>query len=159
MDVLWSIIGVIGILVGVIGIFAPILPGIPVAWAGVFIYAIGTGWEKMGIWTVVGLGIAMAVILALDLLAPALGAKKYKASKWGMLGAVIGGIVGVIVLNVWGIVLGPILGAFIAEFIVQRDSGIAMKSALGAFIGFMAGVLVKLVYMVVLTGFFIASWF
>ena len=40
-------------LVGLVGVFAPILPGIPVAWLGFFIYAIGTGFERISVVTVI----------------------------------------------------------------------------------------------------------
>ena len=159
MDVIYAVIGSILILVGLVGIFAPILPGIPIAWLGFFIYAIGTGFERISILTVVIFFVLMALILLLDLLAPALGAKKYKASKFGMLGAFLGSIIGLIAFGFLGIILGPIIGAFIFELIAKRKPDIAFKAALGTFVGFIVGALVKLVYILIMAGFFIASWF
>lgn len=159
MDVLFGVIGVIGIMAGLAGIFLPFLPGIPLAWLGVFIYAIGTGFERLSVAVIVGLGIGMAVISIMDFLAPVIGAKRYRASTWGMLGAAVGGLIGIIFLNIWGIVIGPMAGAFIAELLAGKRGEEAWRSALGAFVGFIAGTLVKLVYVIVLVGFFIASWF
>jgi len=159
MDVIFAVIGSILILVGLVGIYAPILPGIPIAWLGFFIYAIGTGFERISILTVVIFFVVMVLILLLDLMAPALGAKKYKASKLGMLGAFIGSIIGLIFFGFVGIILGPVIGAFIFELIAKRKADIAFKAALGTFVGFIVGVLVKLVYILVMAGFFVASWF
>ena len=159
MDFVFAVIGSILILVGLVGVFAPMLPGIPIAWLGFFIYAIGSGFERISILTVVIFFIVMALILLLDLLAPALGAKKYEASKFGMLGALIGSIIGLIFFGFVGIILGPIIGAFIFELIAKRKPDIAFKSALGTFVGFIVGALVKLVYILILGGFFIRSWF
>ena len=70
--------------VGFAGVFLPILPGVPLAWLGLFIFAIGTGFEKVSVLAVVIFFILMLFTLALDFLAPMLGAGKYKASKFGI---------------------------------------------------------------------------
>ncbi|GAG62169.1 unnamed protein product [marine sediment metagenome] len=38
--------------VGLLGVVLPVLPGIPLAWLGLFIYALGTGFERISIATV-----------------------------------------------------------------------------------------------------------
>jgi uncharacterized protein YqgC (DUF456 family) len=101
----------------------------------------------------------MLLIMLVDFLAPMLGAKKYRASKYGILGAFLGLIVGIIVFGFWGIVLGPIIGAFVFELIAIRRPKRAFKAAVGAFIGFVAGNLIKAVYVLIVAGLFIASLF
>jgi uncharacterized protein YqgC (DUF456 family) len=157
--VIFSVIAGILVLAGLAGVFVPLLPGIPLAWAGLFIYAIGTGFERISVVTVVVFSVVMVLILVLDFLAPMLGAKKYRATKWGMLGAFLGSIAGIITLGPAGIILGPILGAFLFELLASKPPSGAFKSALGAALGFIAGALVKLVYLLILAGFIIASWF
>jgi uncharacterized protein YqgC (DUF456 family) len=65
---------------GLLGVVLPILPGIPLAWLGLFIYAIGTGFERISVATVVIFAVLTVLALLLDFLAPMLGARKYRAS-------------------------------------------------------------------------------
>ena len=145
--------------VGLLGVVLPILPGIPLAWLGLFIYAIGTGFERISVLTVVIFAIITVFALVLDLLAPMLGAKKYQASKFGIIGASIGLIVGIIVFGFWGTILGPFLGALSFELIASRKPKRALGAALGTLIGFIAGSLFKIIIILIMAGFFIASLF
>jgi len=145
--------------VGLIGVFAPILPGIPLAWLGLFVCAIGTGFERISIPTVIVFFVLMVLVTAIDFLAPMLGAKKFQASKYGILGAFLGLIVGIIAFGFWGIILGPFIGAFSAELMARRQLKGAFKSATGTFVGFIAGTLIKVIFILIMSGFFIASWF
>ena len=145
--------------VGLAGVVLPILPGLPLSWLGLFIYALGTGFERISIATVVVFFILMILSLVLDFAAPMLGAKKYKASIYGILGALVGLIVGIIVLGFWGIIIGPFIGALLGELVVKRRPKQALGSALGTFLGFVAGTLFKIIVILVMAGFFIASLF
>lgn len=157
--VVFAIICIILMLIGLLGIILPFLPGIPVAWLGLFIYAIGTGWERISVTVIIVFAVLTALSLLFDLIAPILGAKKYKASKWGILGTSIGLIAGVLIFNVWGIILGPLLGALIGELIAGKPTDQAFKSALGALVGFIFGSLIKIILILVMAGFFIVSLF
>ena len=145
--------------VGLLGVVLPILPGIPLAWLGLFIYAIGTGFERISIATVIVFSILTILALLLDFLAPMLGAKKYRASKLGVFGAFLGFTVGIFVLGFWGIILGPFIGALLGELIAGRRPRQALGSAFGTFLGFVAGTLFKIIVILVMAGFFIASLF
>jgi len=50
-----------------------------------------------------------------------------------------------------GIILGPFVGAFIGELLAGKNHRIAIRAALGSFIGFIFGTISKLV----VSGFFI----
>lgn len=145
--------------VGLLGVVLPVLPGIPLAWLGLFIYALGTGFERISIATVVVFFILMILTLILDFAAPMLGARKYQASKYGVFGAFLGFTVGIFVFGFWGIILGPFVGAFLGELIARRKPKRALVSALGAFLGFITGILFKIIVILVMIGFFIASLF
>jgi uncharacterized protein YqgC (DUF456 family) len=157
--VIYAVICALLMLVGLVGVFAPILPGIPIAWVGLFIYAIGTGFERISVVTIIVFAALTALILILDALAQVLGSKKFQASKFGVLGAFIGLIIGVIFLGFWGIILGPFLGAFLFEFLAKRKAKGALKAAFGTFVGYMVGALVKVIFIFIMAGFFIASLF
>jgi uncharacterized protein YqgC (DUF456 family) len=144
---------------GLIGIFIPLLPDVPLAWLGLFIYAIGTGFDRISILTTVIFFILMLIALSIDFIAPMLGAGKYKASKYGIIGTFLGFTVGVILFNFWGIIFGPFVGALLGELIAKRPPGQAFKSALGALLGFIAGALFKVICILTMLGFFIVSLF
>ena len=137
----------------------PVLPGIPLAWLGLFIYAFATGFEKISVTLIIIFFVLMILTLVLDFLAPLLGAKKYRASKLGVVGAFLGTILGIFVLGFWGIIFGPLTGAFLGELIVSRRPKHAFGTAIGAFVGLLAGSLIKLILILIMAGFFIASFF
>lgn len=160
---MWTTISIILcallMLAGLVGAFVPVLPGVPLAWAGLLIYAWVTGFERISILVVVIFFIVMVITVALDLLAPMLGAKKYRASKFGIIGAFLGFVVGIIFLGPPGIIIGPLAGAFLGELIAVRKPKQALGSALGTLVGFLVGALFKVIVILVMAGFFIASFF
>jgi uncharacterized protein YqgC (DUF456 family) len=157
--VIFAIICAVLIIVGLLGVILPFLPGIPVAWLGLFIYAIGTDWERISVTTVIVFAALTVFALLLDYIAPLLGAKKYKAGKWGIIGASIGLLLGIIIFQMWGIILGPLLGALIGELVAGKPADQAFKSAFGTLVGFLFGSLMKVVLILVMAGFFIVSLF
>ena len=154
-----AIISTIFILVGLVGIILPLLPGVPIAWLGLFIFAIGTGFERISIATTVVFLVIMLLTFAVDYLAPILGARRYKASKWGILGASVGTLIGIFTLGFWGIILGPFLGAILGELISGKEGAQALKIAIGTLIGTILGNLLKIIVVLVMLGFLIVSWF
>lgn len=157
--ILFAIIGSLLILTGLVGTILPVLPGLPIAWLGFFIYAIGTHFERISITALIVFSAITALIMLLDFVAPLLGAKKYRASKYGILGAFLGTILGIIVFGFWGIILGPFLGAFLLELVSNRRPQEAFKSAFGTFVGFVIGSLIKIILILTMGGFFVASLF
>jgi uncharacterized protein YqgC (DUF456 family) len=82
--VIFAIICAVLIIIGLLGVILPFVPGIPVAWLGLFIYAIGTDWERISITTIIVFAALTVFALLLDYIAPLLGAKKYKAASGGL---------------------------------------------------------------------------
>jgi len=160
---MWNVLGIIAcfilMIIGLAGVVLPVLPGVPLAWLGLLVYGLGNGFEDISILTIVIFFILMLLTLAIDFIAPMLGAKKYKASKWGVIGVFLGFIIGIITLGPWGIILGPFLGALIGELIALREPGQALKAAFGAMLGFVTGSLLKITLILIMMGFFIISLF
>ena len=144
---------------GLLGVVSPVLPGIPLSWLGLFFYALGTGFERISITTVVVFFVLMVIALLIDFLAPMLGAKKYRASKLGVFGAFLGFIFGIFIFGFWGIILGPFFGALIGELLASRRIKKSIGSAFGTFVGFIIGALFKIIVVLIMAGFFIASLF
>ncbi len=159
INVVLLIISSLLMLVGLCGIILPFVPGIPLIWLGLFVYAIGTGFNQISILAVVIFFILTALTLALDFAAPMLGVKKYKASNWGLLGSFLGFIIGIITLGFWGIIFGPLLGAFLGELIAKKEPRQGFQAALGALLGSAVGFLLKAVVGLIIIGYFIYSFF
>lgn len=144
---------------GTLGIFLPFVPGVPLAWLGFFIYAYSHSFETISLTTVlVFLGLTILTLIT-DIVAPIVGAKRYHASKFGIAGSSLGLILGIIALGPLGIIAGPFIGAFIGEIAAGRKANEAAHSALGTFIGFLAGSMLKLLVIMVMLGFFIVALF
>lgn len=154
-DIIFIILAIILMITGLAGVILPFVPGIPLVWLGLFIFAAGTGFKAISLATVLILLAVTIALTSLDFLAPLWGAKKYQASKWGIAGTFVSTVVGVFTLGVWGIVLGPFIGAFIGELIAGRGKDQAVKSASGAFVGFILGMLIRLIISLVMFGFLI----
>jgi uncharacterized protein YqgC (DUF456 family) len=143
---------------GLIGVVVPILPGIQLAWLGLLIYAWGTGFEKISLITVIVFLILTLLSLLLDYVVQVIGAKKFQASRFGLIGVFLGSLLGVFVFGFWGIILGPIIGAILGELLAARNIQQAFKSATGTVVGCVAGSLLKIVLILIMMGFFIASF-
>jgi len=156
MDILWIILGSIFMLVGLIGCLLPVLPGPPLSYIGLLLLQLMEEppftIEFMIIWLVVTI-----VVVALDYVVPAYGAKRYGGSKYGVWGTIIGLIVGVFIFPPFGIIIGPIAGALIGEYMSGKDSKKAMRAAFGSFVGFLLGTFIKLVASSVMTYYFVYS--
>ena len=103
--------------------------------------------------------VTTAVVLAADYYIPIWGTKKFGGTKGGVRGAIIGLIIGIFFFPPLGMIVGPFLGAFAGEMLYNQDSSKAFRSALGSFIGFVAGTLMKLGISIVMGYyFFTALW-
>lgn len=127
--------------VGVVGCVVPVLPGPLAVWAGVLCLQatpMAPGWGA-----VAATGLVAVVATVLDTVIPGWGAKQFKCSKWGVWGSVLGALAGVAFFP-WGLLAGPFLGAMAGELVAGRRPGAAALSGIGALLGFLCGVLLKL---------------
>jgi|SRR5690606_5737465 len=144
MDVLLVVLAAIAIITGIIGSLLPVLPGPPLAWAGLLLLHYSDYAQFSQRFLIITAIITIAVV-ALDYIIPVWGTKKHGGSKAGQYGAVAGIIIGLFA-GPAGIILGPFLGAFIGELL--HDPGNrsrALRAAWGSFIGSLVGTGVKVV--------------
>jgi hypothetical protein len=73
------------------------------------------------------------------------GAKRFGATRWGIIGSIAGTGVGFYMGGPIGLILGPIIGTIIFEIIGGKDYTGALKSGLGNFVGFMGGSVIKII--------------
>lgn len=145
MEILFLIITLALMLLGLAGTIFPVLPGIPIIYAGYLIYGLATDWREYGAGVMIAFGAVTLLVLVLDWLAGAIGAKKYGASRAGVVGSVIGAVLGLIFFNIIGLVLGPFVGALLGELLLGRSLKEAVRSGWGALLGFLAGSFFKIV--------------
>ncbi len=150
METFVAIVAIILGVLGIIGSVAPALPGPPFSWVGLLVlYIWGTGTNGSGepvstTLLLVWLGIVI-VVSVLDYIVPAWFTKLTGGSKYGSLGAMIGLFVGLI-LPPLGMILGSLLGALVGELVFAKmPPEKSVKSAFGAFLGFMFGTGIKLI--------------
>ena len=150
METVIAIIAIALGIVGIIGSIAPGIPGPPLSWLGLLaLYIWGGGTNSAGDpVTTKFLLIWLAVVIAvsvLDYIVPAWFTKVTGGSKYGGWGAIAGLFLGLIYPPV-GMILGSLLGAFVAELLFAgKDAGTSLKSAFGAFMGFLFGTGLKLI--------------
>lgn len=131
-------------LLGLLGSFLPVLPGPPLSFLALVVLWFSEQHQPQP--ETLGLYLAgAACITALDYMVPIWGAKYFGGGKAGTYGATAGLLIGLF-LGPFGIIFGPFLGALLGELVVGRPSKQAFKAAIGAFLGFLAGVLLKLAF-------------
>lgn len=156
MDYIWITLGGILLATGVVGCFLPVLPGPPLAFAGLLIQQLKSS-PPFSLRFLVIFLIVTIIITALDYLIPVYSTKKFGGSKYGVWGCIIGLIAGI-----WfgpaGIIIGPFMGAWIGELLNGSNSEKAFQAAMGSFIGFLAGTLLKLIASFVMIWYWVMSW-
>ncbi len=143
MDIVLIIAGLLLIVAGIAGAVLPVLPGLPLSYAGIlllhFSKSIDFSLKFLIFWAVV-----IILVQLLDYLIPIWGTRKFGGSKRGVWGSATGMLAGLFFAP-WGIIIGPFLGAVIFELTGGKETRAAIKAGFGAFVGFISGVVVKLV--------------
>jgi uncharacterized protein YqgC (DUF456 family) len=153
MTVLLWIVGAVLIIIGIAGLFLPVIPGAVVLFAGLALAAWADDFAYVGWKTLTALGVLALLTYPADFLASAFGAKRYGASPRAVTGAVIGAIVGIF-FGLPGVLIGPFLGAVAGELSTQRHLGKAGRAGIGATLGLVLGVAIKLAIAFTMLGIF-----
>src|SRR3989338_8087403 len=160
MDIAWTILSGLLILIGMAGTVLPLLPGPPVSLAGLILYGFVTDFEKVGITGIIVFSSLTLLTILFDIFGPALAAKGYKSTGYGVMGALLGAIFGVILLGPLGAFLGPFLGAFLGEILAPKaELHTALRTAWAAFVGIIIGTLFKLAVTLSMAAYFVISLF
>lgn len=153
MEIVWYILASLFLILGLVGCFISILPG-PVLSYCALLFLIPTD-KCLSVASLIFLGILTAVVTVADFIIPALGAKKFNCSSYGTWGCAIGTFLGAFFFPL-GIILGPFLGALIGELVARKNFFMALRGGFGAFLGFLAGTLLKLCFCIYLIVVFIS---
>lgn len=132
-------------MLGVAGTFVPALPATLIIFAGAAGASLLDGFQ---VWPdlpfLLSFGAVTGLILLVDNVASAWGARRYGGSRQAVWGALIGGLAGIFIP--FGLILGPLAGALVAELlVVRKPPGLALRSAWGTLVGLLTGLAAKLI--------------
>lgn len=144
------------ILVAVAGSLLPLLPGPPLAFAGLLLQQLREPAPYTTGFLVLWAAITLTTVV-LDYWIPIWGAKKYGGSRYGVWGCTLGLLAGWW-LGPLGVLLAPLTGTFIGEWLAHQNIQHALRAAWGSFIGFLAGSLLKVLLCFIMLFYLLQSW-
>ena len=156
----WTLTAVL-LFLGMVGTVVPMLPGTTVIWVAAVLHY-GLMWWKPGLtlqtadWVMLGgLTLLTTVSYVIDFFSGLIGAKWFGATRWGMIGGIVGGLVGLFFPPV-GFFLGPLAGVLLGEMLGGKQLLPAGKSTWGTLLGTTAGIIARVVIALVMVTWFLA---
>ena len=153
LDFILITIGTVLVIIGIIGCILPALPGVPLNYIAIvllqFMSKINFSTEFLVAW-----GIIIIIVQLLDYYIPIWGTKNLGGGAYGVWGSAIGMVLGLFIFPPWGFIILPFGCAVIGEILDNKEFSVALKAGFGAFIGFLAGIIMKLVVAIILSFFF-----
>lgn len=138
------IIAFVLLILGLLGSIIPGLPGPPLSFIGILLIHFFTGTQFSTSFLLTWAVIVVLVFL-LDYFMQVWGVKKFGGGRKAILGTFLGLFMGLLFPPL-GLLIGPFIGAFIGALLeVQGDNTRALNVAIGSFIGFVTGTILKLV--------------
>lgn len=150
MSTVFIIIAVVMLLLGILGSVVPGLPGPPLSWLGILFAHLSDAAQFTPTFLLISAIIA-AIITVLDYVVPSWSTKRHGGSKAGVWGCNIGLVVSIVGVpfgpaGLLGVIFWPFIGALVGELFFGRKDDGALRAAWGAFVGFLLGTGLKLVY-------------
>lgn len=157
MSILLWILAVLLVAAGLVGTVLPGLPGAPLVLAGLLAAGAADGFVHAGWPTFAVVGLLTVASLGVDLVASALGARRFGASPRALVGAALGALIGLF-FGLPGIVIGPFAGAVVGEWTVRRDLLQAGRAGAGTFLGLLFGAAAKAALALAMVAVFAGAW-
>jgi hypothetical protein len=155
-DTVLILVGLLCLLAGFAGCLLPALPGPPLAYAGLLALQLTERAQFSNSRLLFGLLLVVIALLA-DAVIPAVGAKRWGGTRWGIWGCVVGSLIGLFFIPPIGFLCGSFLGAVVGEMLGGKDSGGAFLAGIGALMGFLLGTVLKLAVCGVFAYWFVAT--
>ena len=134
----------VAMVAGLVGLVIPVMPGLPIMWVAVGVWALldGGGAVRWATFAVVTVLAAVGTVAAITLSGRrATGAG---APWWALLLGVVGAVVGFFTIPVLGVVVGGVVGLWLAELLRLRDIRAAWDTTWEAIQGYGVGTLVQM---------------
>jgi hypothetical protein len=157
-DTLWYLLAALLVLGGIAGSVLPALPGVTMVFAGLVLAAWADDFTRVGVFTLVLLGLLTIASFAIDFAATALGAKRVGATRLAVVGAALGTLAGLF-LGIPGLILGPFVGAVAGELLSHGQVQQATRAGIATWVGLLFGTLAKLALVFTMLGVFAFAYF
>lgn len=143
MDILLMVFAFLLLVASIVGCVLPVLPGPPLAYAGILLLhltdKIHFTTQQLIVWLVV-----VVVLQVVDYITPLLGSKYSGGTSFGNRGCIAGTIIGMFFMP-WGLIIGPFVGAIAGEMMGGQDLAQAIRAGIGTLLGYLFGTLMKVV--------------
>ena len=143
MDILLIVFAFLLLVAGIAGCVLPLLPGPPLAYAGMLLLhltdKVHFTTPQLVIWLVV-----VFVLQVVDYITPLLGSKYSGGASFGNRGCMAGTLLGLFFMP-WGVIVGPFIGAVVGEMLGGQDLSHAIRAGIGTLLGFLVGTLLKVI--------------
>lgn len=158
LSLILAIVAGVLLLVGFAGTFVPVLPGAPLAWAGL-LAAYFSDYCSLSVAGLIITAVCAGFVSVFDNILPVVMTKKFGGSKYAVTGSTVGLIIGFFA-GPAGMILGPFIGALIGELIYRHGNfdGV-FKAAFGAFAGFLTGTGLKMICVLCFIWYYIAGFY
>jgi uncharacterized protein YqgC (DUF456 family) len=146
-----TVLIILAILLSLIGIFGSVVPGLPGHPLNyIALWCLQWAFHPFASTTLIVFGILTVVVLFLDYFVPIWTAKKYGATRQGIIGSLIGMMIGFFFTPV-GMILGTIAGAIIGDMIAGKTHTEATRSGIATFVGTLVSIGMKLLLSSIMT--------
>ncbi|QXM05626.1 DUF456 domain-containing protein [Crassaminicella indica] len=146
---------IILMIIGLIGSFIPGIPGNGLIFLSTLGYGMFTRFEKISVSWIIFFAVLTILAFIFDYVSSMLGAKKFGATKPGIIGGILGGFIGFLMLNILGLLIGQFLGTCIGEWSYGKELKDSMKSGVGTIVGYILGVVVNTTIGLTIIGIFL----
>jgi uncharacterized protein YqgC (DUF456 family) len=159
LEVVLIAIGLILALAGMVGCILPVIPGPLLSFSALLLLSWTKNWQIFSPSFLVIMGGLTVILMVFDYFAPALGAKKFGASKFGLWGSVMGMIIGIFFVPPWGLMLGAFVGALVGELAAGKSGRKALRAGWGILIGNVFAAGIKLAFAAVILFYYVRQMF
>ncbi len=156
MDIILISLGIVLLIAGLAGCVLPLIPGPPLSFLALLLLQF-TSRKPFSEDFLVMWAFITAAVTILDYWVPVYGTKKLGGTKAGVRGATIGLIAGLFFFPPLGLIIGPFVGALVGELISGLELSHAIRPAIGSFLGFLTGMIMKLSVSAILSYHFIVN--
>ncbi len=143
LNIIALVIASLFFLIGLVGTLFPIMPGPPLIWIGMLIYGLIVGFDVISPTFLAVQALLALTVMGVDYLFTAMGSRYFGGSKAAIWGAGGGLLVGLFFFPI-GLLIGPFIGATAAELLFRRKTRDAVRSGIGASLGFLGALPIKL---------------
>src|SRR2546430_5301863 len=150
MEAFWWLFAIVLMALGLIGTVIPILPGTTIILAAAVVHRLVLGADRSLGWSALIAMLALTLLTyAIDAAAGYVGAKRFGATKWGLIGGAAGALHG-LVFGLFGLFVGPVIGAIAGELIGGEEKMKTGRPGWGPVLGGLAGGIAELFISVII---------